>query len=61
MLICIGALQYTTLVFGSPGLCTLKQYMRDKGMTNMYMTIYYNYISLLLQYHITCIITHLSE
>ena len=61
VLICTGALQYTMLVFGFPSLHTLRQYMRDKGTTSMYMTIYYNYIFPLLQYHIININTHLSE
>ena len=61
VLICIGALRYTTLIFRFPGLHTLRWYMRDKGATNMYMTIHYNYIFLLLQYHIIYINTHLSE
>ena len=39
MLICLGALRYIIFVFGFPGLCTLRQYMRDKGMANMYMTV----------------------
>ena len=43
-----------------PGLCTLRQYNIDKDVTNMYMTLYYNYIFLLLQYHRIYINTHIS-
>ena len=32
------------LIFGFPGLLTLRWYMRDKGTTNMHMSFYYNYI-----------------
>ena len=48
------------LVFRFPGLHMLRQYNIDKDATNMYMTLYYNYIFLLLQYHIIYINTHLS-
>ena len=56
-----GALQYTMLVFGFPGLHMLRWYKIDKDVTNMYMTLYYNYIFLSLQYHIIYINTLLSE
>ena len=56
-----GAPQYTMLVFRFPSLHTLRWYMRDKDVTNMYITIYYYYIFLLSQYHIIYINTHLSE
>ena len=49
------------LVFGFPSLHMLRQYKIDKDVTNMYMTLYYNYMFLLLQYHIIYINTHLSE
>ena len=49
------------LVFGLPSLCTLRQYKRDRDATDMYVTIYYNYILLSLLYHIIYINTHLSE
>ena len=49
------------LLFGFPDLRSLRQYNIDKNVTNMYMTLYYNYIFLLLQYHIIYMNTHLSE
>ena len=55
-----GALQYTMLIFRFPGLHMLRQYNIDKDVTNIYMTLYYNYIFLLLQHHIIYINTHLS-
>ena len=41
-----GAPQYTMLVFRFPGLHTLRQYKRYQDVTNVYLTIYYNYILL---------------
>ena len=55
-----GAPRYTMLVFGFPGLPMPRQYNIDKDATNMYMTLYYNYIFLLLQYHIIYINTNSS-
>ena len=40
------------LIFGFPGLHMLRQYNIDKDVTNMYMTLYYSYMFLLLQDHI---------
>ena len=34
-----GALLYTMLIFGFPGLCLLRQYNIDKDATNIYMTL----------------------
>ena len=61
ILTCIGALQYTMLVFGFPSLHSLRQYIGrkcDYCTQNIYL--YYDYIIQPLQYHIVYINTHLS-
>ena len=61
ILICIGALQYTMLIFRFPILCSLRQYIIS-NMTTVYkaFTFYFYYIFQPLQYHIIYINTHLS-
>ena len=48
------------LALGSLVFAHLASIRKNTMQLNMYMTLYYNYISLSLQYHKTCINTHLS-
>ena len=61
MYIYVGALQYTTLIFGFSFLWVLAGIKKDTmQMYVIDLTLYYNYKSLLLQYHKLYINTHLS-
>ena len=71
VLICIGALQYTMLVFGFPSPCTLRQYEGDRDVTNVYNYLLQLYIPivkiptctniyrLMYVYQYTCIHTYI--
>ena len=47
----VGAPKYTMLVFRFYSLCMLWQYKKNTWQLYMYITLYYNYIYLSLQYH----------
>ena len=52
MLTDMDALQYTMLIFGFPSLHTLKRYMRDRVMTNLYNNLLLIYILIITIPHI---------